>query len=66
MDVCIAEALLEQARRFPERRELAARWLERAEPRARYNLELIKTTGESLLRRLSRDAELEGTPAKSA
>jgi alkylation response protein AidB-like acyl-CoA dehydrogenase len=48
-DELIAEVLLEQARRFPERRELLERWLERAEPRCRALHTEITTTGARLL-----------------
>ena len=52
-DVLIAELLLEQARRHPERAEVLERHLERAEPRARYLHDQITTTGQRLLERLS-------------
>ncbi len=48
-DVKIAEVLLEQTQRFPERGELLDRWLERAEPRCRYYEDEIQTTGLRLL-----------------
>jgi len=48
-DEAIAEILLDQARRFPERRELLERHLARAEPRARYLVEEITTTGQHIL-----------------
>jgi 3-(methylthio)propanoyl-CoA dehydrogenase len=48
-DAAIARVLWEQARDFPERRELAERWVERAAPRVRYNLDLIHSTGDRLL-----------------
>ncbi|MFW6369511.1 MAG: acyl-CoA dehydrogenase family protein [Myxococcota bacterium] len=51
-DVAIAEILVKQAKRFPERQEIAERWLEIAEPRIRYNLDLIQHTGDRLLERL--------------
>ena len=53
-DVAIAELLAEQAARFPERRELLERHLERAEPRSRYLKDVISTTGARLLARLGR------------
>ncbi len=56
-DEAIAEILWDQAQRFPERRELVERHLERAEPRARYLLDRITSTGERLLEEL---AEAEG------
>lgn len=54
-DEAAAELLLEQAKRHPERREVLERWLDRAEPRARHNLDLIQTTGDRLLATLERD-----------
>jgi 3-(methylthio)propanoyl-CoA dehydrogenase len=51
-DECIAEILLEQANRFPERRDLYRSYMERALPRARHLHERITTTGDVLLARL--------------
>jgi alkylation response protein AidB-like acyl-CoA dehydrogenase len=51
-DVVIAELLLEQAQKHPERRPLLAKHLERAEPRGRYLLDVISTTGQRLLDQL--------------
>ena len=55
-DTTIAELLLEQARKHPERAEILERHLERAEPRARYLLDQITTTGQRLLDKLSPEA----------
>jgi alkylation response protein AidB-like acyl-CoA dehydrogenase len=55
-ETTIAELLLEQARKHPERAEILERHLERAEPRARYLLDQITTTGERLLKQLSPEA----------
>ncbi|MFK7991733.1 MAG: acyl-CoA dehydrogenase family protein [Sandaracinaceae bacterium] len=55
-DTLAAELLLEQATRFPARRGLLERWLERAEPRSRHMLDLIQTTGDRLLTHLENDA----------
>jgi alkylation response protein AidB-like acyl-CoA dehydrogenase len=52
-DEAIAEVLVGQARRFPERRELAERWLERAEPRCRHLSDEILSTGGRLLGKLA-------------
>ncbi len=52
-DEHIAEILLEQAKKHPERRELAEKWLERAEPRARFLVDEITTTGDRILRQLN-------------
>jgi hypothetical protein len=48
-DAAISELLLEQANRFPERRELLECFLEKAISRAEYNSTLIATTGDRLL-----------------
>jgi 3-(methylthio)propanoyl-CoA dehydrogenase len=64
-DVAIAEVLLEQAQRHPERIEVLERWLERAEPRARHQHDLIVSTGQGLLDRLARRSH-EGEDTASA
>jgi hypothetical protein len=48
-DVAISEALLRQARVHPERRVWLERHLERAEPRTRFLVDEITTTGQRLL-----------------
>ncbi|MEM9459257.1 MAG: acyl-CoA dehydrogenase family protein [Myxococcota bacterium] len=53
-DVAICESLLMQARVHPERIEVLERYLERAEPRARHQHDLIVNTGQGLLDRLAR------------
>jgi alkylation response protein AidB-like acyl-CoA dehydrogenase len=63
-DEAIAEILLEQARRFPERRELLERYLERAEPRARMLHEEITTTGHRILADLAAPAAPERKAAE--
>ncbi|MGM0577820.1 MAG: acyl-CoA dehydrogenase family protein [Myxococcota bacterium] len=60
-DVAIAEILWEQAERFPERRPILERWLERAEPRGRYLLDVVTSTGERLVEGL-REEEEHGAP----
>lgn len=52
VDAAVAEVLLEQATKHPKRRPLLAKWIERAEPRARHNLDLIRSTGDRLLAEL--------------
>ena len=52
-ETTIAELLLEQAKKHPERAEVLERHLERAEPRARYLHDQITTTGQRLLGKLS-------------
>ncbi len=53
-DVQVAELLVAQAEQHDERRELAERWLDRAEPRSRFLLDEITTTGGRLLGELAR------------
>ncbi|MCB9765359.1 MAG: acyl-CoA dehydrogenase family protein [Alphaproteobacteria bacterium] len=48
-DAAIADALLDQAHAHADRAEVLARHLERAEPRARHHLDLIKHSGDRLL-----------------
>ncbi len=50
----IAELLLDQAKRHPERTEVLERHLERAEPRVRYLYSEMSTTGGRLLASLAR------------
>ena len=52
-DDAICTALYHQTRIDPERGDLLTRYLERAEPRCRYELDCIKTTGERLLQTLA-------------
>jgi 3-(methylthio)propanoyl-CoA dehydrogenase len=66
VDVAIAEILVDQAKRFPERRDIAERWLERAEPRVRYHWDLIVHTGDRLLERLKADESNGEDPAAAA
>jgi hypothetical protein len=54
-DEAICELLLAQSRRFPERRELLERTLERAEPRCRFLHDEILNVGDRLLRELGRE-----------
>jgi hypothetical protein len=55
-DEAIAEVLLAQARVHPERRQWLERYLERAEPRVRFLLDEITTTGSRLLAELEAPA----------
>jgi len=57
IDAAVCETLLDQARAFPERREVLERYLERAEPRCRCLHQEIRHTGDRLL------AALEKMPA---
>jgi len=67
-DVAICEILLKQARKFPERRDLLERYVERALPRAQYNAEVISTTGDRLLNKLhgTSDAQEEELVQKAS
>ena len=58
-DVTIAELLYKQARKHPERYDVLERHLERAEPRCRYWLDEITTTGQRLLEKLQQLQEKE-------
>ncbi|MCO4744868.1 MAG: acyl-CoA dehydrogenase family protein [Proteobacteria bacterium] len=59
-DAAIASELFRQAKKWPERRELCVAFVERALPRSRYQLDLIKTTGHRIL------AQLHGEEAAAA
>ena len=61
IDVAVAEVLLSQAQRFPERRDLLLRYLERAEPRCRHLHFEIKTTGDRLLATLETKKQADAT-----
>jgi hypothetical protein len=50
-------ALWEQASQHSERRELLERFLERAEPRVRHQIDLVHSTGERLLATLADEAD---------
>jgi len=65
-DELICEVLLEQAKKHPDRRPLAERYLERCEPRCRYLHEQITTTGERLVAELRRPAEPHGAQAEAS
>jgi alkylation response protein AidB-like acyl-CoA dehydrogenase len=58
LDVAVCEVLLGQCQRFPERREVLERYLERAEPRCRWLRDEITSTGDRLLAAMK---EQEGT-----
>jgi 3-(methylthio)propanoyl-CoA dehydrogenase len=51
-DEAIVEVLLAQVRRHPERRPILERYLDRAEPRCRFLLDEITTTGQRILDKL--------------
>src|SRR5207248_10115486 len=48
-DEAVAELLLEQGQKFPERRELCERWLDRAELRSKALHEELTTRGSRIL-----------------
>lgn len=52
VDEAIAEILLAQAKQHPERAELLERFLDRAEPRARFLHDEVTTTGARLIESL--------------
>lgn len=56
-DEAVCSVLLDQAQRFPERREVLARYLDRAEPRCRFLHDEITTTGHRLLATVSEQAD---------
>lgn len=58
-DAETAIALWEQAAKHPERREVLERFLERAEPRVRHQIDLVHSTGERLLATLAEEADEE-------
>jgi 3-(methylthio)propanoyl-CoA dehydrogenase len=58
-DQTIAELLFAQALKHPERREVCERYLERAEPRCRFLLDKITTTGQRLLDELADGTEAD-------
>jgi len=59
VDVAVCEVLLAQVRKYPERTELLERYLERAEPRCRFLLHEITTTGTRMLRSLAPEGEAD-------
>ncbi len=61
--VAVAEVLFEQAQAHPERVDVLERWLDRAEPACRHELDLITTTGGRLLASL-READAAPRAAK--
>jgi len=65
-DQAILEALFEQARRHPERRPILERYLDRAEPRARFLHDEITSTGRTVLAQLHVTREKEEALPKRA
>jgi hypothetical protein len=55
-DEAVCDLLWEQANKHPERREVLARYLERAEPRCRFLLDEIQSSSGRLLSQLSERA----------
>jgi alkylation response protein AidB-like acyl-CoA dehydrogenase len=60
IDEAVADILWQQCQEHPERRPVLERWLERAEPRSRFLLDEITTTGDRLLNVLHPDAQVAG------
>lgn len=60
-DEAIAEIFWEQAKKHPQRREVLERHLERAEPRVKFLLDEIMTTGDRLLATLGHGTD-QGAP----
>jgi hypothetical protein len=65
-DEAIAEILWEQAKKHPVRRDVLERHLERAEPRLKFLLDEITTTGDRLLAKLGHDVPGSATGEASA
>ncbi|MEZ4236462.1 MAG: acyl-CoA dehydrogenase family protein [Myxococcota bacterium] len=65
-DVAVAEELLRQGQQHPDRLWILEAWLERAEPRTRFLLDEITTTGLRLLRSLHGLAAEDSEPAVQA
>jgi alkylation response protein AidB-like acyl-CoA dehydrogenase len=65
VDEAVCEILLEQAKAYPERREVLERWLDRAEPRSRALYDEITTTGERLLAQMAAGEGRDAGPAVS-
>jgi alkylation response protein AidB-like acyl-CoA dehydrogenase len=63
-DQAVAEVLMNQARRDPERRPLLERYLDRAEPRARFLHDEITSTGRTVLAQLDSSAGSPALPAE--
>jgi hypothetical protein len=63
-DAMICEILLGQSRRFPERAEVLERYLDRAEPRARFLHDEITTTGARVLAQLEDHRHVEPNAAE--
>ena len=63
IDEAIAEILYDQAQQFPEREELFDRFVELAEPRSRYNLDVLLNRGQRLLDKLHGGEEKDGETA---
>lgn len=66
VDLRIAEVLQEQASAHPDRAPILERHLERAEPRARFLLDRIRTTGDRLLASLAQADATESVPNDTA
>jgi alkylation response protein AidB-like acyl-CoA dehydrogenase len=65
-DVAVCEVLLEQSLQHPERACVLERYIDRAEPRCRFLLDEITTTGARLLQQLKPQKTTEEKSAQSA
>ena len=63
IDEAIAEILYDQAQEFPERAELFDKFVEMAEPRSKYNLDVLLSRGQRLLDKLHGDEAKDGETA---
>lgn len=66
IDAAVAEELWTQGRAHPDRLPILERWLERAEPRSRFLLDEITTTGERLLKKLAAEDSERAAPVAQA
>jgi hypothetical protein len=65
-DEIIAELLLEQAQKYPERADVLERHLKFAEPRVRYNYDMIVNGSSKLLTDLATRNTASGNVAAAA
>ena len=65
-DLAIVERLAAQADKWPERQVWLDKYLERAEPRSRYELDRIRSTGQRLLDQLAKKTDGPNTEFRAA
>lgn len=66
IDAAVAEELYTQGKAHPDRMPILERWLDRAEPRTRFLLDEITTTGARLLKKLADEDAAHATPTAQA